>query len=179
MIDAFPQWSQRLGEDVRVDLSGYGALSDSALTQDAEIRMGEKGLPTTFVPARNLVFFTVAAAHAYRRGITVLVGGMCQTDYSGYPDCRQSTINAQAQALSLGLDETVTIETPLMHLSKAETWALAADLGGQALIDLIIEDSHTCYRGHREVRHDWGYGCADCPACDLRQAGWASWRQGA
>lgn len=177
MIEAFPHWARRLGPDVRVDLSGYGALADSALTRDAEIKMGEKGLPTTFVPGRNLVFLTVAAAHAYRRDLPVLVGGMCQTDYSGYPDCRAETIAAQAQALALGLDEPMQVETPLMHLTKAETWALADRLGGAALVDLIVEESHTCYRGERGLRHDWGYGCGACPACELRAAGWAQWRE--
>jgi len=179
MLEAFPQWADRLGEDRLVDLSGYGALAESALTADMEIAMTEQGLPSTFVPGRNLVFLTVAAALAYRRGIDVLVGGMCQTDYSGYPDCREDTIQTQATALGLGLDRPTVIETPLMHLDKAQTWALAHELGGDALVDLIVEHSHTCYRGERGARHDWGYGCDDCPACDLRKKGWLAWREGA
>jgi len=179
MLEAFPQWADRLGEDRLVDLSGYGALAESALTADMEIAMTEQGLPSTFVPGRNLVFLTVAAALAYRRGIDVLVGGMCQTDYSGYPDYREDTIQTQATALGLGLDRPTVIETPLMHLDKAQTWALAHELGGDALVDLIVEHSHTCYRGERGARHDWGYGCDDCPACDLRKKGWLAWREGA
>lgn len=167
----------RLGEDHVVDLSGYGAVAESALTADRAIELFEDGLPTTFVPGRNLVFLTVAAAIAYRRGINVLIGGMCETDYSGYPDCRRETIDAQARTLSLGLDYPIRIETPLMHLSKAETWALAHELGGQALVDLIIEHSHTCYEGDRSQRHAWGYGCANCPACDLRARGFEQWRR--
>jgi len=167
----------RLGEDHVVDLSGYGAVAESALTADRAIELFEDGLPTTFVPGRNLVFLTVAAAIAYRRGINVLIGGMCETDYSGYPDCRRETIDAQERTLSLGLDYPIQIETPLMQLSKAETWALAHELGGQALVDLIIEHSHTCYEGDRSQRHAWGYGCANCPACDLRARGFAQWRR--
>ncbi|XBQ15074.1 MAG: 7-cyano-7-deazaguanine synthase QueC [Oceanicaulis sp.] len=179
VAEAFPAWAQKLGEDVVVDISGYGALAESALTREAEFAMSEKGLPTTFVPGRNLVFLAIAGAHAYRRATPHLVTGVCQTDYSGYPDCREATMRAQEQALSLGLDEQVRIETPLMHLTKAETWALAHDLGGEALVDLIIEESHTCYRGDREHRHAWGYGCGDCPACELRAKGFAEWRASA
>ncbi|MGE0046723.1 MAG: 7-cyano-7-deazaguanine synthase QueC [Hyphomonadaceae bacterium] len=171
-----PDWAARLGEDVVVDLRGYGALAESALTADRAIEMAASGLPTTFVPGRNLVFLTVAAAHAYRRGIDVLVGGMCETDYSGYPDCRRETIDAQQRALSLGLDRPCTVETPLMHLSKARTWALAHALGGAALADLIRDETHTCYEGDRTHKHDWGYGCARCPACDLRAKGFEAWR---
>lgn len=171
-----PVWAGRLGGDAVVDLSGYGALAESALTADQEIAMGERGLPTTFVPGRNLVFLTVAGALAWRRGIETLVGGMCQTDYSGYPDCREETVQAQARALRLGLDAGLEIATPLMDLTKAETWALADALGGPALVALIVERSHTCYRGERGTRHDWGYGCGDCPACTLRAKGWADWR---
>lgn len=165
----------RLGEDHVVDLSGYGAVAESALTADRAIEMFENGLPSTFVPGRNLVFLTVAAAIAYRRGIGVLVGGMCETDYSGYPDCRRETLDAQEKTLSLGLGAPIRIETPLMYLSKAQTWALADELGGQALIDLIIEHSHTCYEGDRTQRHSWGYGCAKCPACELRARGFQRW----
>ena len=176
MAERFPELAGRLGPDHVVDLSGYGAIAESALTSEREIEIAETGLPTTFVPGRNLVFLTVAAAQAWRSGAKTLVGGMCQTDYSGYPDCRAETIEAQARALSLGLGEAIGIETPLMHLTKAETWALAHGLGGDALVDLIVEESHTCYRGGRGRRFDWGYGCGDCPACDLRAKGWADWR---
>jgi 7-cyano-7-deazaguanine synthase len=170
-----PAWRSRLGDDVVVDISGYGALAESALTTDRAIEMAHSGLPTTFVPGRNLVFLTVAAAHAYRRGIDVLVGGMCETDFSGYPDCRRDTIDAQERALALGLERPMKIETPLMHLTKAQTWALAHELGGDALVSAIVETSHTCYEGDRTRRHAWGYGCGACPACDLRAKGWAEW----
>jgi 7-cyano-7-deazaguanine synthase len=168
--------ASELGPDQIVDLTGYGAVAESALTADRAIEMTEAGLPTTFVPARNLVFLSVAAAIAYRRGADVLVGGMCETDYSGYPDCRRETLDAMQQALTLGLARPITVETPLMHLTKAKTWALAHDLGGQALVATILEHSHTCYEGDRAQRHDWGYGCGACPACDLRAKGWAEWR---
>ncbi|MEQ1809456.1 MAG: 7-cyano-7-deazaguanine synthase QueC [Terricaulis sp.] len=168
-------WAARLGGDVVVDLSGYGALAESALTADRAIEMLESGLPSTFVPARNLVFLSVAAAHAYRRSAATLVGGMCETDYSGYPDCRRETIDAMEQALALGLASPLKIETPLMRLTKAETWALAHQLGGAALVETILEHSHTCYEGDRSHRHDWGYGCGECPACDLRAKGWREW----
>jgi 7-cyano-7-deazaguanine synthase len=170
-----PAWRSRLGGDVVVDISGYGALAESALTADRAIEMAESGLPTTFVPGRNLVFLTVAAAHAYRRGIDVLVGGMCETDFSGYPDCRRDTIDAQERALALGLERPMRIETPLMHLTKAQTWALAHELGGDAIVNAIIETSHTCYEGDRTHRHAWGYGCGGCPACELRAKGWTEW----
>lgn len=175
LLDAFRARHAELGEDHLVDLSGYGAVAESALTADRAIEMAASGLPTTFVPGRNLVFLTVAAAIAYRRGIDVLVGGMCETDYSGYPDCRRATLDAQEKTLSLGLDAPIRIETPLMHLNKAETWALAQELGGDALVDLIIEHSHTCYEGDRAQRHAWGYGCAKCPACELRARGFEAW----
>lgn len=171
-------WAARLGGDVVVDLSGYGALAESALTADRAIEMLESGLPSTFVPARNLVFLSVAAAHAYRRSAATLVGGMCETDYSGYPDCRRETIDAMEQALALGLASPLKIETPLMRLTKAETWALAHQLGGAALVETILEHSHTCYEGDRSHRHDWGYGCGECPACGLRATGWTQWRDG-
>jgi len=179
LTNAFPDWSGRLGEDIRVDLSGYGQLAESALTADQEIKIAESGLPTTFVPGRNLVFLTVAAAQAWRRGLSTLVGGMCQTDFPGYPDCRAETIEAQARAISLGLDAPMAVETPLMHLTKAETWALAEELGGDALVEIILEHSHTCYRGERSVRWAWGYGCGACPACELRAAGWEAFRAAA
>lgn len=161
-----------LGDDLVVDISGYGALAESALTGAGAIAMAENGLPTTFVPCRNLVFFSVAAAYAYRRGIEVLVGGMCETDFSGYPDCRRDTVDAMERALSLGLAKPMRIETPLMYKSKAETWALARELGGAALVELIVEHSHTCYEDDRAHRHAWGYGCGLCPACKLRARGW-------
>ncbi|UPT63588.1 MAG: 7-cyano-7-deazaguanine synthase QueC [Hyphomonadaceae bacterium JAD_PAG50586_4] len=173
-----PVWAFRLGSDILVDISGYGALAESALTGDRAIEMAESGLPTTFVPGRNLVFLTVAAAQAYRRGIDILVAGMCETDFSGYPDCRRDTIDAQERALALGLERPMKIETPLMHLTKGATWGLAHDLGGDALVDLIVEDTHTCYQGDRRHRHAWGYGCARCPACDLRAKGWKDWTAG-
>ena len=175
MTRVLPQLAGRLGPDHVVDLTGYGRIADSALTADRAIEMDARGLPTTFVPGRNLVFLTVAAALADRRGLEVLVGGMCETDYSGYPDCRRDTIEAMAHALSLGLDKPVVIETPLMALTKADTWALAEQLGGEALVGLIVEASHTCYRGDRENRQTWGYGCGDCPACELRAVGHAEW----
>jgi 7-cyano-7-deazaguanine synthase len=177
IADLNPTWRARLGPDVEVDLSGYGALAESALTADRAIEIAANGLPTTFVPGRNLAFLTVASAHAYRRGASVLVGGMCETDYSGYPDCRRDTLDAMQIALSLGLASQMQIETPLMHLTKAETWGLAHELGGEALVQTILEHSHTCYEGDRTHRHAWGYGCAACPACDLRAKGWDAWRR--
>jgi 7-cyano-7-deazaguanine synthase len=164
-------------EDHVIDLSGYGAVAESALTADLAIEMAESGLPTTFVPGRNLVFLTVAAAVGYRRGIATLVGGMCQTDYSGYPDCRRETIDAMERALSLGLDRQIKVETPLMYRTKAQSWALAYELGGDALVEVILEHSHTCYEGDRTHRHAWGYGCGVCPACELRAKGWYAWRR--
>jgi 7-cyano-7-deazaguanine synthase len=170
-----PDWRGRLGGDVEVDLAGYGALAESALTADRAIEMAADGLPTTFVPGRNLVFLSVAAAHAYRRGVDTLVGGMCETDYSGYPDCRRETLDAMQSALSLGLAQPIRIETPLMHLTKGQTWGLAHELGGDALVQTILEHSHTCYEGDRTHRHAWGYGCGACPACELRAKGWADY----
>ena len=175
MMLALSQWAGRLGPDHVVDLTGYGRIAESALTTDRAIEMDARGLPTTFVPGRNLVFLTCAAALADRRGLAVLVGGMCEIDFSGYPDCRRDTIDAMATALSLGLDRPVVIETPLMALTKAETWVLADRIGGQPLVDLILEDSHSCYLGNREQRHPWGYGCGTCPACELRAAGYDQW----
>jgi 7-cyano-7-deazaguanine synthase len=170
-----PEWAERLGPDRVVDISGFGALAESALTKEMAFAFAADGLPNTFVPGRNLVFFSIAAAHAYRQGLDVLVGGMCETDYSGYPDCRRDTIDAMQSALSLGLARDTRIDTPLMHLSKAETWALADALGGAALVDLIVEQTHTCYEGDRTHRHAWGYGCGVCPACALRAKGWNAW----
>jgi len=173
-----PQWRARLGDDVLIDISGYGAIAESALTADRAIKMAESGLPTTFVPGRNLVFLTVAAAQAYRCGIDMLVGGMCETDFSGYPDCRRDTIDAQERALALGLERPIRIETPLMHLTKAQTWALAHELGGDDLVEIILEHTHTCYEGDRARHHAWGYGCGACSACELRAKGWFSWTAG-
>jgi 7-cyano-7-deazaguanine synthase len=169
----FPAWSARLGDDHLLDLGLLGQISDTALTADRAIALERSGLPNTFVPGRNLVFFTFAAAVGYRRGLSVLVGGMCETDYSGYPDCRDDTLKSLQVTLGLGLDQRVVIETPLMWLDKAQTWHLARTLGGDALVDLITEDTHTCYRGERRTRHAWGYGCGQCPACELRARGHA------
>lgn len=176
LIVQFPEWAARLGSDHMLDMTGFGAVGESALTTDRAIEMTARGLPSTFVPGRNLAFFVYAAALADRRGLEVLVGGMCETDYSGYPDCRRATLDAMQQALQLGLERGVAIATPLMRLTKAQTWALAHDLGGDALIELILEDSHTCYLGQRGVRHAWGYGCGHCPACELRAKGYGEWR---
>lgn len=167
-----PQWHARLGEDHLTDLSLLGKISDTALTRDTEIAMQANGLPNTFVPGRNLLFMTVAAAVAYRRGLDVLVGGMCETDFSGYPDCRDDTMKALQVTLNLGMATRLKIETPLMWLDKAATWQLARTLGGDALVDLIRMDTHTCYRGERGDLHDWGYGCGNCPACALRARGY-------
>ena len=175
MKAALPQYADRLGDDHVVDLIGYGRIAESALTADRKIEMDARGLPTTFVPGRNLIFLVAAAALADRRGLEVLVGGMCETDFSGYPDCRHETMEAMARALSLGLDKPVVIDTPLMWLTKAQTWGLAQSLGGEALVELILEDSHTCYLGTRGERHPWGYGCGTCPACELRAKGWFEW----
>jgi 7-cyano-7-deazaguanine synthase len=177
MADAFPAWAARLGEDHVLDLRSFGAVACSALTADRAIEMTERGLPSTFVPGRNLAFFIYAAALADRRGAAALVGGMCETDYSGYPDCRRATLDALQQALQLGMERPFEIVTPLMHLTKAQTWALADALGGDALIDITRRDTHTCYRGERGALWAWGHGCADCPACDLRAKGWEAWRQ--
>jgi len=176
---AFPGWRGRLGPDHMLDLSVLGAVSDTALTSEAEIALGVNGLPNTFVPGRNLLFFTMAAALAYRRGTRDLVGGMCQTDYSGYPDCRNETLSALNHAINLGTGEHFRVLTPLMWRTKAETWALAQTLGGAALVDIIAEHTHTCYMGDREHRHDWGYGCGTCPGCELREKGFRQWKQGA
>jgi 7-cyano-7-deazaguanine synthase len=171
----FPHWADRLGEDHVLDLTGFGAVAHSALTADVAIEMTERGLPSTFVPGRNLVFLIYAAALADRRGLGALVGGMCETDFSGYPDCRRDTLDAMQSALNLGMDRDFVIETPLMKLTKAETWALAKRLGGEDLVDLIVVESHTCYQGERGDLHAWGHGCGECPACDLRQKGYEEW----
>ena len=171
----FPVWKARLGEDHHLELTALGCISDTALTREAEFEMTAAGLPNTFVPGRNLLFFTYAAALAYRRGIRTLVGGMCETDYSGYPDCRNETLQSLARSISLGIDAAFTIETPLMWIDKAATWELADKLGGQPLVDLIVEHAHTCYTPDRTTRHPWGYGCGQCPACGLRARGWEKW----
>ncbi len=174
----FPRWATRLGDDHVLDLALLGQISDTALTSAREIEMNAQGLPNTFVPGRNLLFFNFAAAVAYRRGASVLVGGMCETDFSGYPDCRDNTLRALQVAISLGLDAPMTIETPLMWLDKAQTWALAEELGGEPLIDITVDHTHTCYLGDRSHRHEWGFGCGLCPACDLRRKGYERWLDG-
>ena len=176
LIALRPAWVERLGEDHLVRLDALSALSDTALTRDIAIEIAQGGLPTTFVPGRNLVFFAFAGALAYRRGAKHLVAGMCETDYSGYPDCRDDTVKAMQLALNLGMDQRFVIHTPLMWIDKAATFALAHDIGGAAFIDLLVEDTHTCYLGDRSQRHDWGYGCGTCPACRLRADGFAKWK---
>ena len=175
LLKAFAHWAARLGDDHLLDLRLLAQLSDSALTSERAIELQANGLPNTFVPGRNLLFLTFAAALAYRRGASVLVGGMCETDYSGYPDCRDNTLKAMQVALSLGLDAPMLVETPLMWLSKAQTWALTDQLGGPALTDLVVAHTHTCYLGTRGERHAWGHGCGSCPACALRAAGFQAW----
>jgi 7-cyano-7-deazaguanine synthase len=172
----FPAWAGKLGDDHVVDLSVLGRISDTALTQDKAIEFNANGLPNTFVPGRNLLFYTFAAAVAYRRGLTVIVGGMCETDFSGYPDCRDDAIKAQQLACNIGMAQRFEFATPLMWLDKAQTWALAHTLGGQPLVDVIVDDSHTCYKGVRAAKHAWGYGCGACPACVLRARGFAAWQ---
>jgi 7-cyano-7-deazaguanine synthase len=167
-----PQWSEKLGEDHLIDLSLLGTISDTALTRDTAISMQENGLPNTFVPGRNLLFLTTAAALAYRRGINVIVGGMCETDFSGYPDCRNDTLRALETAINLGMATEMQIATPLMWLDKAQSWKLAEDMGGHTLVELIRTDTHTCYLGERGTLHEWGHGCGTCPACALRARGY-------
>lgn len=167
-----PGWSDKLGPDHMLDLSILGQVSETALTSDAEIALREDGLPNTFVPGRNLLFFTLAAALASRRHLRHLVGGMCETDYSGYPDCRDDTLKSLQVTLNLGMGSNHVLQTPLMWIDKAQTWAMAQALGGSALVELIRQDTHTCYLGERDQLHDWGYGCGTCPACDLRLRGW-------
>jgi len=172
----FADWAPRLGADHLLPLDTLQAIGGSALTDDVKIEMGADGLPTTFVPGRNVMFLTAAAALGYRRGIADLVGGMCETDFSGYPDCRDETVKATARALSLGLARDIQVHTPLMWIDKAATWRLGEELGGPMLVDLIVEETVTCYEGSRTHRHDWGYGCGKCPACELRAAGYAKYR---
>jgi 7-cyano-7-deazaguanine synthase len=170
------EWAARLGDDHLIKLDALAAISDTALTRQTAIEIADSGLPTTFVPGRNLIFFCFAGALAYRRGARHLVAGMCETDYSGYPDCRDDTVKAMQVALMLGLDKRIAIHTPLMWIDKAETFALAVEIGGEAFLDLLIEDSHSCYLGDRSKRHDWGYGCGTCPACRLRAQGFAKFK---
>jgi 7-cyano-7-deazaguanine synthase len=176
--NAFPHWADRLGQDQVIDLGLIAEIGGSALTSDAAIQMQANGLPNTFVPGRNLLFLTVAAAVAYRRGIKHLVGGMCETDYSGYPDCRDDTLKALQATLNLGMESRLVIETPLMWLDKAQTWELAHGLGGDVLVDIIRRETHSCYEGDREHRHEWGAGCGKCPACELRRRGYEAYAAG-
>jgi 7-cyano-7-deazaguanine synthase len=173
-----PEWAARLGEDHMVDLASLGAISETSLTRDVAIEMETGGLPNTFVPGRNLLFLTFAAALAYRRGLRHIVAGVCETDYSGYPDCRDDTIKALQVALNLGMERRFVLHTPLMWIDKAETWRLSQRLGGEALVRLIVEDTHTCYRGERGPMHPWGHGCGTCPACELRAEGWRGFTEG-
>jgi 7-cyano-7-deazaguanine synthase len=173
---AFPDWTARLGEDHLLPLGILKTIGGSALTDHVKIEMTEGGLPTTFVPGRNVMFLMAAAALGYRRGISHLVGGMCETDFSGYPDCRDETVQATAKALSLGLARDIKVHTPLMWIDKAATWRLAEQLGGKGLVDLIVEETVTCYEGDRAQRHPWGYGCGQCPACELRAAGYSKYK---
>ena len=173
---AFPSWADRLGDDHLLDLRTLGAISDTALTSGAAIAFATNGLPNTFVPGRNLLFLTYGGAIAYRRDLKHLVTGVCETDFSGYPDCRDDTIKALQVALNLGMEKRFVIDTPLMWINKAATWALAKTLGGPTLVDLIMESTHTCYQGDRQHRHAWGYGCGTCPACDLRAKGFAAFQ---
>ncbi len=170
-----PPWRVRLGEDHTLDIAALGAISDTAMTREIAIQSDAKGLPNTFVPGRNLIFLTFAAALAYRRGLQRIVGGMCETDFSGYPDCRDDAIKAMQVALNIGMDSRFVLETPLMWIDKAATWALAQEIGGKALVETIVADSHTCYLGERGALHDWGRGCGQCPACKLRADGFAKW----
>lgn len=171
-----PGWAERLGDDHLLDVPVLGQISETALTRDVAVHMEANGLPNTFVPGRNLVFLTFAAALAYRRGLRHIVGGMCETDFSGYPDCRDDTIKAMQVALNLGMEKRFVLHTPLMWIDKAETWQLAERLGGRSLVDLIVEETHTCYLGERGKRQDWGYGCGECPACRLRAEGFSRYR---
>jgi len=170
------QWRDRLGDDHMVRIDALAEVSETALTREVAIEVSESGLPTTFVPGRNLVFFSFAGAVAYRRGIKHLVAGMCETDFSGYPDCRDDTIKAMQVALTLGMDRRFVIHTPLMWIDKAGTFALGHEIGGDALVDVLLAETHTCYLGDREHRHPWGFGCGECPACWLRADGYAKWK---
>ena len=176
LLEAFPRWAGRLGEDHLLDLAALAEISDSAMTRGVAIATRADGLPNTFVPGRNLLFLTFAAALAYRRGVQTLVAGMCETDFSGYPDCRNETIKALGVALNLGMATQLVIETPLMWIDKAASWRLARELGGETLVDIVREETHTCYEGDRTHRHEWGWGCGVCPACKLRASGYAAFR---
>lgn len=175
----FPQWAHKLGEDHVLSLDVLQQIGGSSLTDEVAFAMQADGLPNTFVPGRNLLFLTVAGAGAlaYRRGVQVIVTGVCETDFSGYPDCRDDTMKAMQLALNLGLERRLRIETPLMWIDKAATWQMARDLGGDALVELVVNDTHTCYQGTRDVLHGWGYGCGSCPACELRANGWQRWKR--
>jgi len=173
----FPKWKERIGDDRRIDLAALGAINETALTREREIAFEKNGLPNTFVPGRNLLFFTYAAAVAYRRGIENLVGGMCETDCSGYPDCRDETLRALQIAINFGMARNFTIHAPLMLLDKAATWQLAHELGGEALVEIVRNETHSCYLGERSQHHEWGFGCGECPACRLRASGWQRWRK--
>jgi 7-cyano-7-deazaguanine synthase len=172
----FQQWASRLGDDHFIDMGVLGQISETSLTRDVAFTMEKDGLPNTFVPGRNLLFFTFAAAVAWRRNIRNLVGGMCETDFSGYPDCRDNTIKALQVTLNLGMDRAFVLHTPLMWLDKAETWGLAKELGGDALVETILEHTHTCYQSERGPLHAWGHGCGECPACVLRKRGYEMWK---
>lgn len=171
----FPGWARRLGEDHTIDLQSLGQLADTALTRDMEIKYTENQLPNTFVPGRNIIFLSMAAALAYRRGIATLVGGMCETDYSGYPDCRDDAIKSLQRSLNIGMETNIRIETPLMWLNKAQTWKMAENLGGPEFVELVRKETHSCYMGVRTMLHVWGYGCGACPACTLRERGYLSY----
>ena len=171
-----PAWGKKLGPDTLVGAAGLRDLGETSMTHETEIKMGDDGLPTTFVPGRNLVFLALAGGLAYRRDVGVLIAGVCEADYSGYPDCREAAVNTQIEAIRLGTDCDMTLETPLMHISKAQSWALAHQLGDDTLVNLINEHSHTCYHGDRSIRHEWGYGCGKCPACELRAKGWREYQ---
>lgn len=176
LVEGFDDWDKRLGADTMLDVPTLGQIGQTAMTADVEIEMGANGLPTTFVPGRNLLFLTFAAALAYRRGIKHIVTGVCETDYSGYPDCRDDTIKALQATLNLGMDTRLVLHTPLMWIDKAGTWELTAQLGGEPLVELIRTQSHSCYVGDRSKQHAWGYGCGSCPACELRADGWNRWK---
>ncbi|MEO0884083.1 MAG: 7-cyano-7-deazaguanine synthase QueC [Pseudomonadota bacterium] len=176
---SLPDLAAGLGDDHLLNIPVLGDISDTSLTRDTEIEVAASGLPSTFVPGRNLIFLNLAGALAWRRGANAIVGGMCETDFSGYPDCRRETLDAQERALCLGLDRKIDIETPLMYIDKAATWEMSRQIGGDTLVDLIVEETHTCYLGDRSTRHEWGYGCNACPACELRANGWQTWRSGA
>lgn len=175
----FPHWAKNLSEDHRIDLGVLGKISETALTRDVAITMLENKLPSTFVPGRNLLFLTFAACVAYRRGIKHIIAGMCETDYSGYPDCRDDTIKSLQATLNLGMEARFVLHTPLMWIDKAQTWKLTNDLGGPALVDLVVEHTHTCYLGDRTHHHDWGHGCGTCPACELRADGFRKYKSAA